>query len=78
MYTPSEADMIELAELRRNFSHHAPKGDQSERYVKLREKAKELAELALGLCPNSRERSLGMTNLEQATFWFNASIARNE
>jgi hypothetical protein len=28
-------------------------------------------------CPDSREKSLAMTNLEQAVMWANAAIARN-
>ena len=75
MYTPSEAD---AKKLENNFVYHAPKGDQAERYIAIRGKAKELALLVSELCPASRELSLGLTNLEQATFWFNASIARNE
>ena len=61
-----------------NFKYHAPKGNQIERYEALRNKAKELAHMLDELCPNSREKSLAMTNLEQASMWANASIARNE
>lgn len=64
--------------LENNFKYHAPKGDQTERYEELRNKAKELAHMIDELCPNSREKSLAHTNLEQATMWANASIARNE
>ena len=34
--------------------------------------------LMIASCPDSRELSLALTNLEQAVFWANASIARNE
>ncbi len=61
-----------------NFKYHTPKADQPERYVKIREKAKELAELILQEVPESREKSLAFTNLEQSVFWANAGIARNE
>ena len=61
-----------------NFMHHPPFGDQSERYQRIREKGKELAELILSATPASREQSLALTQLEQAVFWANASIARNE
>lgn len=61
-----------------NFKYHAPKEGQTEKYNKLRGKAKELAYLIEELCPNSREKSLAITNLEQSTMWANASIARNE
>lgn len=60
-----------------NFKYHAPKEDQPEKYTTLREKAKELAYLVEELCPESREKALSLTNLEQAIMWANASIARN-
>jgi hypothetical protein len=59
-----------------NFTHHAPSENQVDRYKLLREKAKELAYAINERCPDSREKSLAMTNLEQAVFWANASIAR--
>lgn len=61
-----------------NFRYHAPKEGQPAKYESLRAKAKELAYLIDELVPNSREQSLAMTNLEQAVFWANAGIARNE
>lgn len=61
-----------------NFKYHAPKEGQPEKYTALREKAKEFAYLIDDLCPNSREKSIAMTNLEDAVMWANASIARNE
>lgn len=60
-----------------NFTYHSPTGDQPKKYEALRNKAKELAYLIDELCPDSREKSVGMTYLETAIFWFNASIARN-
>lgn len=65
-------------ELEKRFTYHSPKGDQPERYGKLRAKAKEFAELIADLCPMSREQSLALTHLEDSAFWANASIARNE
>lgn len=65
-------------QLENNFKYHAPKAGQPEKYEALRGKAKELAHMIDELCPNSREKSLAMTNLEQASMWANASIARNE
>lgn len=61
-----------------NFTYHAPHGDQADRYADLRELGSLLAALMNRLCPPSRELSLAMTNLEQAVFWANAAIARNE
>ncbi len=62
----------------RNFTYHAPKGDQPERYTRLREAAKEFALLILDLTPESREQSLALTELEKASMFANAAIARNE
>lgn len=59
-----------------NFTYHSPNENQVDRYKVLREKAKELAYAIDERCPSSREKSLAMTNLEQAIFWANASIAR--
>ena len=61
-----------------NFMYHAPKEGQQEKYQALRAKAKELAYMIDELCPDSREKSLAVTNLEQSVMWSNASIARNE
>lgn len=61
-----------------NFTYHAPFGDQAARYVLLRSEAKVLAVLLLAHCPESRERSLALTKLEESVFWANAAIARNE
>lgn len=64
-------------QIENNFKYHSPKDGQPEKYTAILEKAKELAYLIDELCPNSREKSLAMTNLEQAVMWANASIARN-
>lgn len=64
--------------LDRDFTYHAPKEGQPERYTQLRAKAKELAEMIVALTPASREQSLALTELETAIFWANAAIARNE
>ena len=61
-----------------NFTYHAPKGDQLERYTLIRKTAKILADLIECNCPNSREKSIAMTKLKDCVIWANASIARNE
>ena len=75
MYTPSEVDQKKLAN---NFTYHAPKPGQPERYEAIRAKAKELAELMTAACPPSRELSVAITELETALMWANAAIARNK
>ncbi|OXM17611.1 hypothetical protein CGZ75_12175 [Paenibacillus herberti] len=64
-------------QIENNFKYHAPKEGQPEQYEKIRSMAKELAYLIEAEVPNSREKSLAMTNLEQSVFWANAGIARN-
>lgn len=65
-------------QIENNFSYHSPKEGQPAKYEAIRAKAKELAVLIDEQTPKSREQSLAMTNLEQAVFWANAAIARNE
>jgi len=65
-------------EIENNYTYHSPKADQPERYERIRFKAKMLAAYINEKCPDSREKSLAMTNLEQAVMWANAAIARNE
>lgn len=71
--TPRMVEQIEKA-----FTYHKPKDNQPERYILLRDEAKELAYRIVKNTPPSREQSLALTNLEQAIFWANAAIARNE
>lgn len=65
-------------DLENRFTYHKPIGDQQERYQKLRFNAKVLAFDISKNCPPSFETSLALTHLEQAIFWANAAIARNE
>ena len=69
---------ITMMDINNTFTYHRPKNDQPARYEAIRTEAKRLAETIYDLCPDSQERSLAMTNLEQAVMWANASIARNE
>lgn len=64
--------------LDKDFTYHPPKGDQPARYQEIRAKARSLAVIICKLCPESRERSIALTKLEEASMWANASIARNE
>lgn len=69
---------MDANELNKRFTYHAPKNNQPDKYEQIRNNAKWLAELLNTLCPDSREKSLAFTALEEAVFWANASIARNE
>lgn len=60
------------------YTYHAPKPGQPELYEKIRNKAKMLAAFIEEYCPDSREKSIAHTKLEECVMWANASIARNE
>lgn len=61
-----------------SFTYHAPKEDQPERYVHLRDRAKALAMDILTMVPPGREQSLAITKLEEAIMWANKGIACGE
>lgn len=65
-------------EFQKRFTYHPPKTDQSIRYEMIRDRAYQLAILLNEKCPDSREKSLAITMLEECVMWANASIARNE
>jgi hypothetical protein len=69
--------MIGEQDLSNRFTYHAPVGDQGARYVELRDRAHELASHIDRLAPDSREKSLAITHLEDAVMWANAAIARH-
>lgn len=62
----------------RIFTYHAPKADQPSRYEALRSEAKTLAWLIDCNCPESREKSLAITKLQECVMFANAAIAINE
>lgn len=67
---PVEEDVIN------RFTYHPPTSDQLPRYGYLRAAFRDLALGLVHNCPESRERSLALTNLEIAAMFANASIAR--
>lgn len=65
-------------QIEKAFTYHRPKDGQPEKYTVIRSTAKDLAVTINQLCPDSREKSLAMTKIEEAVMWANAAIARNE
>lgn len=63
-------------ELDTRFTWHPPKEGQPERYTLLRAGARKLAGLVITQVPDSRERSVALTKIEEAVMWANAAIAR--
>jgi len=66
-----------MNDIKTRFTYHAPKPGQSEKYIAIRAKALEFAEMLTELVPECREQSLALTNLEQSVMWANAGIARH-
>jgi hypothetical protein len=60
------------------FTYHPPKGDQTERYVKIRDKAKELALLILESTPICPDQTVAIRKVREAVMTANAAIAINE
>ena len=69
---------MDAQEIQKRFTYHAPKDGQPEKYETIRSAARAFAMVLNDLCPDSREKSLAFTSLEEAVMWANASIARNE
>jgi hypothetical protein len=61
------------------FKHHPPK-DQAviDAHQGVRLAAYDYFAAISDYCPDSREKSLAITKLEEATMWANAAIARNQ
>lgn len=62
-----------------NLTNHAPTSDVVlYAFAEIRTAAKGFGHRVVALCPDSREKSLALTNLEQAVMWAIASVARNQ
>lgn len=65
-------------QLAHRFDHHAPKGDQAERYGNVRHAIKQAAITCVGLTPCCPEQARALNALDEAMMLFNAAIARHE
>lgn len=64
--------------LDRYFVYHPPKGDQPQRYLRVREAAKAFAAAILDSYPETAERTLALRHVEDAVMRANQRIAVNE
>jgi len=71
-------DVAQNKELETRFSYHAPKPGQPEKYTALRDMVKSLAYMIDALVPESREKALALTHLDEVVMFANAGIARRE
>lgn len=69
---------IDQNEIQTRFTYHPPRDEMVGKFGKIRAEAKQLAESINFLCPDSREKSLAITKIEEAVMWANAAIARRE
>lgn len=63
-------------EINKRFDHHPPTGEKIKMHENTRTVYKGLARVVNQL-PESREKSVALTALEESMFWTNAAIARN-
>lgn len=66
------------ARLESDYASHTPKSDQPERYASLCDTAHQFARYICMATPPGRDQRLALTHLENAVFYANAAIARNE
>ncbi|WP_326554688.1 Acb2/Tad1 domain-containing protein [Micromonospora sp. NBC_01813] len=60
------------------FDYHAPTKQRAARHQLVRDTCATLAEELNELLPEGREKALAMTKVEEAMFWANAAVARQE
>lgn len=65
------------ADLENRFTYHPPKPGQPQIYEQVRYYAKEFADYIDSMVPDSREKSLAITALEECVMWANAGVARH-
>ncbi len=68
----------ELEALRNNFTYHAPKGDQTERYGLINEAAVNFARIVLENTPKCADQSAAIRQIREARMTANSAIACNE
>lgn len=59
------------------FTFHPATDEQAVTYGGIRSSARTMAHYLNGILPESREKSLAITHLEEVVYWANASIARH-
>ena len=69
--------MTTAAEIKKNFTHHAPIEEKFKTFQAVREQGRALAELILKEAPQGREQAYALQCVEEAVMWANAAIARN-
>lgn len=69
-FTPEEIENL--------FTYHAPRGDQQERYQKIRDAAKAFAGVVVANTKPSADQAIAIRKLRESVMVANASIALEE
>jgi hypothetical protein len=69
---------LEESKIINNFVYHPPKDGQAGKFIMIRDSTRELALLINQLVPDSREKTIAISKIEESVMWANAGIARNE
>ena len=62
----------------KTFAYHKPSNDGLAKIASLRESFSDLMEHIKAVCPDSREKSVAITNLEQAGMWAIKAVVSND
>jgi hypothetical protein len=60
------------------FAYHKPSDDGFKRISYLREKFSDIAKVVEDNCPNSRQKSIALTELETAAMWAIKAVVFND
>lgn len=69
---------MQTDDLANRFAFHAADTAKREEHAAIREGCFRAATVIDNLCPDSREKSLAVTALEEAMMWGNAALARHD
>jgi hypothetical protein len=69
---------VSAQDINKRFANHAPNDEKVRQHDRVRTYLRQMATEFDETLPDGREKSLVMTHLEEAMFWANAAIARNE
>lgn len=64
--------------MKKTFAYHKPSADGLDRITQLREAFSELHDTIERLAPNSREKSVALTNLETTAMWAIKAVVCND
>jgi hypothetical protein len=64
--------------MKKSYAYHKPSDDGLEKITRLREAFSELQDLIDEVAPNSREKSVAITNLETTAMWAIKAVVTND